>query len=165
MDIQTLTVVITGIGVLIAAVNQIFTSREANRHRLTEIETRQAELFMQVYSQWSSKEFQKAYGLVRAVYQWDTPEEWVEKYYPDKNIEAYGDFRILTTFMNGLGVLVKKELIDIELVEELLGGRILWFWDIMLPAATHFREALQDPLLYQGIEYLGTVLKERYANP
>ena len=64
LDIQTLTIVITGIGVLIAAVNQIYTSRQANQQRQTEIDTRQAEPFMNVYNRWNTLEFMKAYQFV-----------------------------------------------------------------------------------------------------
>jgi hypothetical protein len=39
MDVQTLTVVVTGIGVLIATINQIYMSRQANEQRQRELES------------------------------------------------------------------------------------------------------------------------------
>lgn len=48
MDIQTISIVIAAVGVFIAAMNSVYSSREAWQQRQTEIETRQAELFMQI---------------------------------------------------------------------------------------------------------------------
>jgi hypothetical protein len=47
MDLQTVTVLITGISVIIAAINSIISSRRANQQR-------QTQLFMQLYNQWTS---------------------------------------------------------------------------------------------------------------
>ena len=60
MDIQTATIVITGIGVLIAAINQIYMSRQTNEQRKRELETRQAELFTQIYNRWTDKDMAAA---------------------------------------------------------------------------------------------------------
>jgi hypothetical protein len=56
-----------GIGILIATINQIYTSREANRQRQIEIETRQAELFTNIYNRWNTREMLTAYGLARFI--------------------------------------------------------------------------------------------------
>jgi hypothetical protein len=80
MDLQTVTVLITGISVIIAAVNSIFSSRRAEEQRALTLktqqqalETRQAQLFMQIYNRWSTKEFADAYEKLRFVYK---QEEW-----------------------------------------------------------------------------------------
>jgi hypothetical protein len=75
MDVQTATVLITGISVIIAAVNSIISSRRADVQRALTLktqqqalETRQAQLFMQVYNRWSSIEVTKGYGFLRYQY-------------------------------------------------------------------------------------------------
>jgi type II secretory pathway pseudopilin PulG len=65
LDIQTISIVIAAAGVFIAAINSVYSSREARQQRQTEIETRQAELFMNVYNRWNTTELQAAYGLAR----------------------------------------------------------------------------------------------------
>ena len=69
------------ISIMIAAINQIYTSRQANEQRKRELETRQAELFMQIYNRWTDKDMAAAYGLTRFQYtkEWETPEEAFEK--------------------------------------------------------------------------------------
>jgi hypothetical protein len=58
MDVQTATVVITGISIIIGVILSI-------NSRKQELETRQAQLFMQVYGQWTTPEFAKAYAETR----------------------------------------------------------------------------------------------------
>jgi len=60
MDIQNVSIALAGIGIFIAAVNSIISSRKADQQRQTEIETRQAELFMHLYHRWSSPAFRKS---------------------------------------------------------------------------------------------------------
>ena len=44
-------------------------------------------------------------------------------------LESYADELTLAVFIECIGVLVKKDLIDIELVEDLLSQRIIRFWE------------------------------------
>ena len=158
---QTLTVVVTGIGVLIAAINQIYISRQANEQRQRELETRQAQLFMQIYNRWTAKDMAAAYGLVRYKYSWETAEESFEKYLPDKDIDAYSNLQILHNFFEGLGLLVKRGLIDITMVEDLFSQRIIWHWERHKPAYLRARTMLNDPTQYDSIEYLYDQMMQR----
>jgi hypothetical protein len=68
----------------------------------------------------------------------------------------------LNTFFEGVGVLVKKGLIDIELVEDLLSQRIIWYWQHMMgPRIDYVRKAMDDPTQYDSIEYLYHEMKHR----
>ena len=98
MDLQTVTVVITGISVIIAAANSIISSRRAEEQRQLTLETqqqaldtRQAQLFMQIYNRWTAKDMAAAYGLVRYKYAWETVDEAFEKFLPDRDIDAYSN--------------------------------------------------------------------------
>jgi len=162
MDIQTATIVVTGIGVLIAAVNQIYISRQTNEQRERELETRQAELFTNIYNRWNSREFIKAYGSVRYAYKWRDFDEFVEKYMPEKNVEEYADFMTLGTFFEGLGVLVKKGLIDIGLVQDLVSERIIWYYkNVVGPMIDGIRKLTNDPTQWDHVEYLYHEMRHR----
>lgn len=65
MDVQTITVVIAGIGVIIGVVNSLLSSRKADQQR-------QAELFMQMYERWSTPDFQKAHYRLLVHHSWDS---------------------------------------------------------------------------------------------
>lgn len=69
MDVQTITVVITGISIIIGVILSL-------NSRKQELETRQAQLFMQIYNRWNSQEITKSYGALRFKY---SEEEWLKE--------------------------------------------------------------------------------------
>jgi hypothetical protein len=74
----------------------------------------------------------------------------------------FPDYGTLLTFFEGLGILVKKGLIDISLVEDLLANRIIWFWEThMEPTIDTTRTFTRDPTQYDHIEYLYHEMKHR----
>jgi hypothetical protein len=162
MDVQTLTVIITGISIVIGIIVFILSRRQ-------ELETRQAALFMQVHSRWNSRDFTKAYGAVRYK---DSEEEWMDtiqrvfedpnRKNPDIDLDDFADHQMLSTFFEGLGILVKKDLVDLSLVEDLFAGRIIWYYETQVkPIAEEARKHLRDTTLYDSIEYLYNSMKQR----
>jgi hypothetical protein len=57
VDVQTISVAVTATSLVIGIIYYIFTAR-------TTIQTRQAQLFMQLYSKWQDKEFNKSKHFV-----------------------------------------------------------------------------------------------------
>jgi hypothetical protein len=174
MDIQTFSIVIAAAGVFIAAINSVYSSRETKRQRQTEIETRQAELFTNIYNRWNSRDIQTAYGNMRHIWQWDGYEDFLQKYSirppgSAQNFESWFNFQILLTYFDGLGLMVKQGLIDIEVVDSLFADRIIWFWEAWLgPHWAEFRkrgipESYRPSVtkMYVSIEYLYHELKQR----
>jgi hypothetical protein len=162
MDVQTISIVVAAVGVFIAAINSIYASRRAEQNDQQTLETRQAQLYMQIYSRWNSRESVRAYGLIRYKYQWNGLDDFLTKYGADVNPEAYSDFMLLGTFFEGLGVLVKQGLVDLNLVKDLLSHRIIWYFENVLgPMLTDIREVTQDPTQYDHVEYLYHALTQR----
>ena len=171
MDVQTISIVVAAAGVFIAAINSIYASRRAEEQRqLTleaqqeALETRQAQLFMQVYNRWSTKEVANAYIMLRDVYRKEDIEALIQ------DIRGKRDFdldqatvrQMMATYFEGLGMLVKQGLINIELVEDLFAGRIIWYWETQIqPYADNIRKHQDDPNLYDSIEYLYDQIKQR----
>jgi hypothetical protein len=161
MDLQTATVVIAGISVIIGVINSILSSRRAEKNDEQTLETRQAQLYMPIYNRWNSKEIVHAYGQVRYMYQWTDVSDFESKYNPDVNPEYYAHYALLSTFFEGLGVLVAKGLIDISLIEDLLSQRVIWYWEHMKPIMLEARRRLNDPTQYDHVEYLYNEMKRR----
>ena len=69
----------------------------------------------------------------------------------------------LAQHFEGISILVQKGLIDIDLVERLLCGRIIWYWNVSEHFAKYTREKVGDPMMYKGIESIATELKKRAA--
>lgn len=166
MDVQTISIALAGIGIFIAAINSIISTRKADQQRQTEIETRQAELFMNVYNRWNTKELQAAYGLSRfdIVPKIKDYEDWRQHYSVrggPQNLETWLNLQLLVTYFEGLGMLVKKGLIDIDMVDDLFAGRIKWYWESGRVLWQGARAGLGDPQLYDSVEYLYNALKQR----
>ena len=125
-----------------------------------QLETRQAQLFMQVYNQWSSRDSVKAFARIRyGDFEWTDLEDFMEKYGPG-NPDAFADQLTMNHFFDGLGVLVKKGLIDISLVRDLFSQRIIWFWERNKDTFYELRIFTGDPTQYYHIEYLYHELKK-----
>lgn len=166
MDVQTISVVVAASGLLIAAINQIYTSRQANEQRERELETRQAQLFMDIYNRWNTRDIQMAYGNSRFLIQPQihTFEEYDNIVLGERakgNLEPWFSVQILITYFEGLGMLVKQGLINIDNVEDLFAGRIIWFWEAFGPICEIRRKQLGDPKMYDSIEYLYHEMKHR----
>ncbi|MHA2217671.1 MAG: DUF4760 domain-containing protein [Candidatus Hodarchaeales archaeon] len=139
-------------------------SRRAEKNDEQSLETRQAQLFMQLYGRWASHDFSRAYGAVR----YKNPEGTVDQILqdlltrnPDLNLPAYADYQMLMAYFEGLGLLVKNGLIDIQFVDDLFSHRIIWYWEMMQPTFNRLRKSLNDPNLYDSIEYLYHEMKHR----
>jgi len=168
VDVQTVTVVIAGISVIIGVINSILASRRAEKQReLTQqtqqltLETRQAQLFMQIYNAWSSTDVTKSYGFLRYQHPDKEGEELfnfcITPYVP----ENFMAIHCLNQYFEGIAVLVETGLLDIKLVENLFSRRIIWFWERMETMFTFVRKRLDDPTQYDSIERLYHELKKR----
>jgi hypothetical protein len=117
---------------------------------------------MQIYNRWNSREFLKAYGLIRYKYRWKpTADDWYQTYGADVNPDAYADFMTIGTFFEGLGILVKRGLLDVTIVEDLLSQRIIWYWeDVLKPLRGGIRQVTKDPNEWEHIEYLYHTIKQ-----
>jgi hypothetical protein len=170
-DVQTISIVVAAVGVLIAAINSIISSRRAEEQRqLTletqqhALETRQAQLFMQIYDRWNSEKMINAYENVRFKYTKEEYAAMVENLAQGRefNRDLVIDHQTYLIFFEGLGMLVKRGLIDIGMVEDLLSNRVIWFWETrVLPYVDRVRHVLNDPTMYDSLENLYNVMKQR----
>jgi hypothetical protein len=80
----------------------------------------------------------------------------------DFDLDHVATRQMFITFFEGLGMLVKRGLIDIEMVEDLFSGRIIWYWETQVaPYVDKVRQNLNDPTQADSIEYLYNVMKQR----
>jgi hypothetical protein len=70
-----------------------------------------------------------------------------------KNQELYDSFYYVGIYLEGMGVLVRENLVDIRLVSELTSGYILQWWKQFGPGVK-CREAWKFPRYCIEIEYL-----------
>jgi hypothetical protein len=153
VEIETISIVFTGLSISLAAFYYISTLRNTRKNQELQLETRQAQLFMPIYSTYQSEDHIKAFSEVMQ-WEWEDYDDYMAKYGSEVNPEAYLMYRKVFGFLEGLGVLVRRGLIDPSLVDDLMSGAILSYWEKFEPIFVERRRQLNWPQVAEQIEYL-----------
>ena len=140
-------------GVLVAAIYYVMTLRTNQRNIKTTLETRQAQLFMPIYSTYYSEDFIKAHSEIMK-WSWTDYDDYVSKYSYESNPDAYVMYRKMFGYLEGLGVIVRRGLIDPSLVDDLMSGMVVTFWEKFGSFIKERRRILDYPQVGEQIEYL-----------
>ena len=159
VDAQTVSIVFAGLSIGIAAIYYALTIRNAQRNQeLTlkaqeeALRTRQAQLFMQVYDKTNSPQFVEAYSrFVSSSEQLLTIDDFIKWRSDPENLRMQ---YTMSTFFEGVGVLVKEKLIEIRLVALLMTGPIMQYWGFVEPVIREYREREGFPRAFVETEYL-----------
>jgi len=123
------------------------------------LETRQAQLFMYMYDHWSDPEFINHWDEIQR-WEWTDYDDFSERYGSEVNPERYISFSTIARFFEGVGVLVKRKLVDPTLVDDLMSGNVLRFWEKFGEPMIKIRQVRTDyPQYYEHVEYLYSVIK------
>ena len=108
----------------IALRNQELTLESQNQA----LETRQAQLFMNIYNQFVRKEFTEDWIMVIWHREWESIEDYQEKYGSLKNPKESARQISVFAFFEGIGVLLKRNLINISMVDDLMSSYVILLW-------------------------------------
>lgn len=154
--LQSISYIAGATGVAIAAIFYVLNLRISQRNMKHTLETRQAQLFMQVYSKWQEKEFNLSKQLVLQEYRCAGIEDYEEVL---KDKEKAANFRVVSTALEGLGVLVKRSLVDVGVVDDMMSGDVIGFWEKYGGAVKEFRVRMGYPQALEWTEYLYNEVK------
>jgi hypothetical protein len=171
-EIQTLLGYLTPISITVGVIYHIMTLNNTRKMQQHALETRVAQLFMQLYSFYDNKEFLRDYGNITNVYVYEDAEDWWRKYSPQADGDAFASWLRVGRFFDGVGILVERNLIEKELVFELLGDVIRGSWE-GAESGTGMgrwleggRELWDRPQLWRNYEYLyGELMKYIEEHP
>ena len=141
---EFLAIILTGIGLTVSILYYTITLQNANKTQKLQLETRQAQLFMNIYNQYLQRENIKANDSVFHM-EFESLEEFEEKYGRESNPEAYHDWSYHQNYWEGIGVLVREGLINIRLVALLDGGGIIYNWEKFEPIIKEYRKKYNWP--------------------
>jgi len=119
--------------------------------RNRELETRQAQLFMQVYGKWNEEGFTSHWFDLRGP-TWTDYEKFKENIL--ENPSRLNSLGVLVRFFEGLGVLVKEKLLDIRLIALTMAGDTRQFWEQYKSIVGDWRREWKHPRLMSETEYL-----------
>ena len=146
IDIQTISIAVASASVFAAAIYYMFRIRH-------EAKVRQTDLVMKLYSQFNSLEFQKMWHEVlnREARDWQD--------YNDK----YGlvEFTAVGIFFEGIGILLKRNLINIELIDDMFTTDVKWTWERIKDLTLEYRKVRNQPEIFEWFEYLYNEMQKR----
>ena len=156
VDVYEISAVVAAVGVLIGVVYYILDMRNQSR-------VRQTDLIMRLYSTIVTKEFVE--NDVSIFHQDINDVEGFKRKYGSflKFMESpdYTPYTMDTEFFEGVGILLHKKLIDIELVDDLFSSPIITIWEKTLPITEAMREYFKRPQLSEWFEYLYNEMRKR----
>ena len=154
LDIPSISAIAAAIGVLVGVVFTVLQLRDL-------VKTRQTDLILRLQSDWRGRELRESYVRVMNM-KFKTYEEFAEKYPLWSEIES-ADYRAVSevgSFFDGVGILLHRKLVDVEMVDELFGTRIKDAWEKLKPAIEGRRKEV-NPVLRKWFEYLYNEIKQR----
>jgi hypothetical protein len=118
VDIQTVSIAVASASVTLAAIYYLWQIRHQTK-------IRQTDLVMRLYEKFGSTEFQKAYQMIMGL-GYEDYADYRKRYGTNDEVKAAGT--TVNSFFEGIGVLVKRKLISMGLVDDLFEGAVLFAW-------------------------------------
>lgn len=144
LDIPTVSAIVVASGVLVGLFFTLLELRHLAR-------TRKTDVIMRIYDRFSSKEMVEAISSIGQL-----------KLRPSESLPYDGMTGVVqvSTLFEGLGVLLEKGLIDVELVDSLFGPSLDTLWDPIRPFIYGTRKSLNQPFMFSHFEYLHNRLNQ-----
>jgi len=155
VDLQTISVVIASLSVAIAALYYMVVIRNT-------IRTRQAQLFMNIFSSWMDPEYLRLSYKLRHM-NWRDYEDFLDKYGLDKPEERL-PYSAKFYFYEGIGTLVEEGLVNIGFVSKIIGTDIKNHWEKFGPVILEHRIKTENPRYFDKAEYLYNEVKRIRAD-
>lgn len=141
MSVAAISVVLAAASVVAASVFYSFQIRNQTR-------VRRADLVMRLYATWDSLEFQEAFHTIYWA-EFDDYDSAIAALHGRRHVGTY-----LFSFFDQVGILLRRGLIDFDLVDDLLGNSARQLWEKIEPVVQEARVRSDDPRLYEHFEYL-----------
>ncbi len=133
-------------GVLVAVIYYMWYIRH-------QIKLRKTDLVLRLFATFGSREFQDAWARIESS-EFKNYKEYVKNY-------GTRDYVQCAIFFEGIGVLLQRKLIDINLVEDLFSVPLKLIYEKMKPIVEDNRLQFHDPRVFEHFEYAYNEMKER----
>ena len=156
-------------GILVGIIYYLTIMRNSQKNQQMQLETRQSQLFMQLFQYHIDKDRWKD-GWKLTEMRWDDYDDFTRKYDSSVNVENFAMRYNQWYFWEGMGLLLKKGLVDREMIYHLLGGGfgVLMNWDKFGPIIKEMRAQMGQSDLFLWFEYLADEMRkmtEEKGNP
>jgi hypothetical protein len=145
VDITEVSAIVAAIGVIVGVAFTVLQLRDF-------VKTRHIDLVMRLYSTFGSKEYLEASRRVSLASK--DHDAFLKKY-------GYVDVVLVGTLFEGIGILLKRKLMDIELIDDLFSEPVRNSWRTMKPIIEIYRKSLNQPRIFEWFEYLAAEMQKR----
>lgn len=158
VDYSTLSIILTGIGIIVAITYYTLTLRNSNK-------TREQQIFMNIVQSLNSEENMKTWAeLINADF--TDYDDYMTKYDSSINPEHFGKRGAIWWNYNSVGYLLMDGNVSINLVYQLLGILAVLQWRKWGDIILEIREKEDLPRYFHGFEYLvNEILKYEIEHP
>ena len=151
-EIQAVYYMVAATGVLVAAIYYVMNIRTNQKMMKTTLESRQAQMLLTFFQGFNDPAFQKAFNEITH-WTWSSNEEFWKRYGPDSPDKWMNRSKV-GAYLEGLGVFVKNGLISAELVDDLMSGYVIGYWQRFRDITYDYRKIHNSPEAGEHIEYL-----------
>ena len=154
VSVETVSIVIAAVSVVIGVINSIMSNRKAEQQR-------QMQIFTQLYDYFVDKEFSRDYKEWLDMFEWTNVDDYWQKYRiaNKTNLDDAAQHERLRRVLAYFSVALNRGLLDIELVDDLVAGPIIQWWEKMKPMYLEMRK--QHPLVGDDMEAAYNLLIKR----
>jgi hypothetical protein len=152
-DVSTLSVVVAAASVLIGMIFAIMQLRDF-------VKTRQTDLVMRLYSTYGSREFQEAWVETLRL-EFKDYNDYLKKYGAASPEPVYTSVNMVASFFEGLGILLRRKFVNIDLIDDLFSSDIILTWHKMKLIIEGWRKHFNRPQMSEWFEYLYNEMKKR----
>ena len=132
VQFEFLAIIFTGLGLTASIIYYSTILSNANKTQQTQLETRQAQLFIQICNQTlNSPAFMKGYYVIMDS-NWNNFNEYLE-FLGEPGSDNWNDVFLVGGILESIGVMVKEGLIDISLVWSLMGRIVIIYYEKIGP--------------------------------
>ncbi len=124
--------------------------------------SRKASVFISFQTQAYDKQFLVDQIEIVRKWSWKDYEEYRQKYGPQTNPDAYAKFISVGSFYEGMARLLKKQIIDIDLMPETMAIGVIMFWDKIKSISAQMAKDFQRSEGIKHLEYLYDEVKKQH---
>lgn len=149
MDIASISAVVAAGGVMVGVVFAVLELRNL-------VKTRQTDLVLRLYSTYDSLDFLETWQKIFFLPEFKDYDDFVKKLSGKRWIASF-----VMMFYEEVGVLLRRNLVDVGLIDDLLGDSTKMIWEKVRTPMIEVRKRGISPRAYEHFEYLYNEMKKR----
>ena len=153
VDIQTISILVAATSVVVGVALALVQLRDL-------VKTRQTDLVMRLDSTFGGREFQEAWVETLRM-EFKDYKDYLKKYGATSEKPIYTSVNMVAAFFEEEGILLRRKLIDISLIDDLQSSDIILTWHKMKPIVEGWRKHFNRPQISEWFEYLYNEMRKR----